>query len=147
MTYLDHLTISTGHTQRSPRAEVADHSIDHTRELLADAIAAGGDIAMPVPGYQIHVEPFGDRRAMLATVSGLDGADLVTFGVAARPAKALWSQLVRLQAMIAPDVAIPPQPGAPWCAAVLLPALAADRAASGWLGDFERCVAWAWIER
>lgn len=37
-----------------------------------------------------------------------------------------------------------PQPPAPWCAALLLPGIVGTDAPE-WLGDFERCLAWAWV--
>ena len=36
---------------------------------------------------------------------------------------------------------------APWLAVITHPTLAAHLGATEWLGDFERCVAWAWITR
>lgn len=39
------------------------------------------------------------------------------------------------------------QPDAPWCAVVLHPSLSAYRGDVEWMGDFERCIAWAWITR
>jgi len=38
-------------------------------------------------------------------------------------------------------------PQAPWCAARLETGLALYPGAAVWLGDYERLVAWAWIER
>jgi hypothetical protein len=42
---------------------------------------------------------------------------------------------------------MPDRPQTPWCAAKLMPGLSAYPAAAMWLGDMERCVAWAWIEK
>ena len=40
------------------------------------------------------------------------------------------------------------RPAEPWCAVLIHLTLAlADPSASAWLGDFERCVAWAWVHR
>ena len=146
MTYLNHLTLNTGHMRRSYRHEVTQDAIDHTQDLLADAIQAGCSVPMPVPGYSLRVEPFGSRRAMIATVSRGD-VPLASLGVASRPAPAMWGQLVALQHQVWPDLAVLDQPPAPWCAAVLLPALALDHGASAWIGDFERCAAWAWLKQ
>ena len=38
-------------------------------------------------------------------------------------------------------------PSVPWCATSPHEPLAVLRDALDWLGDFERCVAWAWITR
>ena len=145
MTYLNHLTLNTGHIRRSSRGDVAPEAISHTRDLLADAIFAGAPIAMPVPGYCLQVEPFGSRRSMLATVSR--GTDpLLSIGVAARATVAMWGQMLALQHQVWPDLPALDQPSAPWCAALLLPALAHDHGAASWLGDFEQCAAWAWLD-
>lgn len=82
------------------------------------------------------------------TVYGPAGAErtpLVTFAVAQDSANGddLWERLAgRFGA--APGLRKPPEP---WCGVVVHPALALDGAARDWLGDFERCVAWAWITR
>ncbi|RUN77309.1 hypothetical protein [Sphingomonas sp. TF3] len=145
MTYLNHLTLNTGDLRRSWLHEVDDAAIEHTRELVADAVAGGGDTDMPVPGYRLHVEPFGSRRAALCTVSR-DDVPLVTIAVAARPSRALWGQMIALRHRIDPDAPALDEPPAPWCAALLLPAAVTDHGAMAWLGDFERCAAWAWID-
>ncbi len=145
MTYIDHLTLNTGHQRRSLRSEVRDDVIDHTRELLADAIDAGGDVDMPVPGYRLYVEPFGSRRAALCTVYR-HAEPIATIGIAARPARALWGQLIALRHRLEPDAPPLGEPQAPWCAVMLLPAIREAADALDWLGDFERCAAWAWIE-
>lgn len=143
MTYLTHLTLNTGHVRRSWLSEVDPAAIDHTRDLLTDAIANGG-VQMPVPGYWLDAEPFGSRRAMMATVRN-DGAPLMVMGVAARAAGALWERLTQTQQAARTSQRVHEQPPAPWCAALLLPALAGDPATK-WLGDFERCAAWAWMQ-
>jgi hypothetical protein len=142
--YLNHLTINTGGTRRSWLYEVSPEALDHTRELLANAIMSGGDVDMPVPGYRLHVEPFGSRRAALCTV--YRGAEpIVTIGIAARPARALWEQLIALWHRLEPSAPAPDEPQAPWCAVMLLPAIKVAPDALVWLGDFERCAAWSWI--
>ncbi|QIG80090.1 hypothetical protein [Stakelama tenebrarum] len=145
MTYLNHLTLNTGHLRRSYRSEVNPSALAHTRDLLADAIEAGGDIAMPVDRYRLHVEPFGSRRAALCTVSRA-AAPIMSMGVAARPARALWGQLIAMRHRLQLDGPELAEPDAPWCAALLLPPSDDDHGAMAWLGDLERCAAWAWIE-
>ncbi len=58
----------------------------------------------------------------------------------------MWRQMVALQQRVWPDLPVLEQPDAPWCVALLLPALATDHGAQAWLGDFERCAAWGWME-
>ena len=66
---------------------------------------------------------------------GADGGD---------HARAAWDAVA---AEGATDPASLRRPPAPWLIVALLPALTAwDRTRWDWLGDFERCLAWAWLE-
>jgi hypothetical protein len=35
----------------------------------------------------------------------------------------------------------------PWCAVILTPNAARQIDQMDWLGDFERCLAWAWLDK
>ncbi|OUJ16471.1 hypothetical protein [Acetobacter sp. DsW_063] len=144
MTYLNHLTLNTAHIRRSMRDEVADEVVTHTRDLLDRALAAVGDADMPIPGYRLHVESFGKRRAMLCTIFE-DTDPVVTFGVASRQSPALWRALRSLQAEAWDAAPMLAEPDSPWIAALMLPALMRNPASGLWIGDFERCAAWAWL--
>jgi hypothetical protein len=39
------------------------------------------------------------------------------------------------------------QPDAPWCAVAIHPSIMMHFDVMGWIADFERCCAWAWITR
>ena len=146
MTYLNHLTLTTGHLRRSRPDEVDNGVVAAVRDLLADSMTGNSRVPLPVPGYHIYAESYGRRAAMRATVYDPDGLTLVTIGVAARPAKALWRDLTIAQYRADPLVTAGQEPQSPWCTAILWPALALDGGgAASWLGDFERCAAWAWL--
>ena len=53
------------------------------------------------------------------------------------------------QMMIAQPGARPglTKPQEPWLAALVYPSAVGYRGDLGWMGDFEACVAWAWITR
>jgi hypothetical protein len=74
---------------------------------------------------------------------------VITIGIAAksRCSAKLW-QMLHNHAMpgipVKTDINAPPS--APWCAARIEGGLAHYPGAAAWLGDFERCLAWAWIE-
>jgi hypothetical protein len=139
--YILHMTLGTGDIRRSWRHEVEDGVVSLIRQQIAEMLAG-----LPVevrPGYAMAGAAAG--AALLATVSR-DRVPLVTIAVAAK-AKAsarLWDELRRPVPGAAAAAGEPPQ--APWVAARLWPALARDPEAAAWLGDFERCLAWAWIE-
>lgn len=144
MSFVHHLTLTTGDLRRSYRNEVDASAIEHASELLADAVQAGGFIDLPVPGYRMFVSPFGERRAALITVHSGEHA-VAAIGIAARPAPALWRALADLARRASPDLPLPGVPQAPWCTVVLLPDLLLHADAAAWLGDFERTMAWGWL--
>ena len=141
MTYLHHVTLATGHQRRSPRAEVAESAMAVMAAWLDRALLVEAPQPLPVPGYT--AEAMTAPGGLVVTVSAVAGVPLVTFGVArrARNAAGLWRRLSGLA-----QVQESEPPPAPWIGVVVLPALATDPAVR-WLGDFERCIAWAWIER
>ena len=146
--YLIHLTLQTGHSRRSPRAEVADHVVTYCRELIDAALAQdGAQIAIQgLPaGWTLSARSAG-RHALLATV-WRDDQPMVTIGVAthSRAGAALWRLLIET----APTPGQPLDcPAEPWVVARLEPALVtASRDVIEALGDLERCLGWAWIER
>jgi hypothetical protein len=131
-TGMQHLTLDTGHTRVSFADEVDPRVLDQLRPLTVT-----GTHPMPrPPGCTVSVAV--DGTAALVTVMRA-GDPLVTFGVAAdeRGAAKLWPLIARL------GVA---QPSAvPWLAVGLEVGVAAHPGDLGWLGDFERCWAWCWL--
>ncbi len=157
--YLAHLTLTTGHLRRSYREEVGDEALALLAPWLARAISTGASEPLPVASLaHFAASATVENGSLLCTVWGPPSSQqsaasvhhvaaipLVTFGVAqrSRQAAVLWPLLVAL-----PGTATGLQrPPSPWCAVSLQPGLLLHHTASEWLGDFERCVAWAWITR
>lgn len=131
-TGMQHLTLDTGHTRVSFRDEIRPDVLG----MLAPMTRTGThDLPHPFAGCEIKVTV--DGTAAMVTVFR-DDAPLVTFGVAADQdgADALWP-------VLGADVAEPS--AVPWLAARLEPGLALHPDDGHWLGDFERCWAWAWL--
>lgn len=145
-TYLDFVTLTTGHRARHPRGAVAAETLDALRPWLDGALAATGPAPLPAPlaGYSAHalLSPGG----LVITVYAHDGAPLTTFGTArrGRDAAKLWGHLVAA-ASPAPSGLI--EPSVPWCAVIVHQSLALHPNATAWLADFEACVAWSWLLR
>ena len=146
---LHHITLTTGHDRISPRDEVYDETIAELTPWLA-GVCENSPQQMPMPesaagmnGYYTVVGIPHGGNGLVVTVYGA-GEPLVTFGVAqdAIVGADLWCRLIG-RFGVAPGVEKPPEP---WCGVVTHPALMFDGEAAWWLGDFERCVAWAWIE-
>jgi hypothetical protein len=128
---MQHLTLDTGDTRVSFRDEIRPDVIDVLQPLTAT-----GTHALPqVPGCTVKVTL--DGPAALVTVFR-DDAPLVMFGVAADEAGAaeLWPLL---------NAQVPEPSAVPWLAVRLQAGLALHPGDGRWLGDFERCWAWAWL--
>jgi hypothetical protein len=148
MTYINHITLSTSHTRRSPRAEVSDETIRALRPWLRAAIENQDDYPLPGPlgacdGFVAQASI--KDGALICHVGHMQSGPLVTFGVATRSRQSgeLWAWMCAQYGSKA-DLLVP---GTPWCAVALHPAYALQHGISAWMGDFERCVAWTWLER
>jgi len=140
-----HYTLNTDHTRHSPRSEVSDAAI----AALTPLVVPGDHIIPGAPRYLCTTTTQGS--ALIATASQ-GQRPCVTMGVApdAAAADAIWPHLQSaylaacdLPGLRSADFAAPHRPGKhPWCAAIVITATP-DEAL--WLGDFERCLAWAWL--
>lgn len=154
---VNHITLTTGHNIRTSRADVADDAMAIVAPLLQSIVGAGQKSPLPVPALSHFAAiAYVQDGGLVVTVYGPSdphqpgqpaSADipLVTFAVTnrSRHSGPLWARLLtnfKHQEGIK-------QPSAPWCAVVLHPSIMAHPNAIGWLADFERCVAWAWITR
>jgi hypothetical protein len=157
MTYITHVTLQTGHARRSPREEVSDATLALLSPWLDQLLAAGTPLPLPVPALShFAASATVDNGALLLTLFAPLGPHqtgkpakaelpMVTLGIAqrSRHGAQLWPLLAQL-----PGIATGlERPAEPWCAVVLHPTLAAYHGDAAWMGDFERCVAWAWITR
>lgn len=131
--HLHHLTLTTGHSRRSSSSEVWQETREQLLPLIREALDGGRPEIMD--GYALTGTARG-RQASTWTVHGAEGP-LVTMLVCRR------GKCVRDWEAIG---GIGPQPQHPYCAVRLEPALAVHADAAHWLGDFERSVAWTWLE-
>lgn len=143
-----HYTLNTGHTRDpSPRSEVSDETIK-----IVEPWCVNGTHELPMPGWSMVVT-IGERGGLLATLY-CERAPVVSIAVAPDDAAAaeLWPAIESLYHKITDlpqhrglDWALAKQPArTPWCAVTLNEASDIYKMAD-WLGDFERCLAWAWI--
>lgn len=144
--YIHHITLTTGHARHSPRAEVHDDALAIIAPWLAEAIAANRPVPLPALGLEQYTAIAIVEVGLVVTVYAPGGVlPLVTFGVAQRSRQGgpLWDTLTEHF----PAAAGLGKPDEPWCAVAVHPGIIACPGAQEWLGDFERCVAWAWITR
>ena len=151
MHYITHITLTTGHMARQHRGDVREETMAVLVPWLSDAIASGQREPIPaVPGGYTALALKQDG-ALVVTVYCRDPEvgspePLATFGVAPRSRSAvpMWALLTSTQPHVLHGLRMP---SAPWCAAVPYNALAGYTDVLEWLGDFERCIAWAWVSR
>ncbi len=152
MSRLYHVTLTTGDVRWSPLAEVRATTIAELTQVLAEC-ERNGSAEFPSPTGLMIVQQLApgasSRHTACWTVREPQGPALVTFGVAvkSRPGAVLWREL---HAIREPGVPIATRaddlPPTPWLAVLVhLPLMFAMQHAD-WIGDFERCLAWAWIE-
>lgn len=136
--FIWHVTLQTGHSSRSYRADVSDATI----ETLLPLVRADGEYPIPsVADRRLRVTRTG--RLLLATI--LAESPICTLAIADRSvgAQKLW-QMIHKGTEAATDPEKPPR--APWCAARFELGLTAHLDDREWLSDFQRCLAWTWIE-
>ena len=138
VTELYHLTIHTGHLRMSPRGEVDDSSI----QAASQWIESGTQTNPLFPGYTFTYEPAGanlvshllhNGQRVLSFVVGVDHqAQQLVKTVAAELAPYWHEETLPL----------------PFCAVFFDADI--DRSPTEdklWFGDYERVVAWTWIEK
>jgi hypothetical protein len=133
-----HVTLQTGHTSRSYRQDVSDATIARLRPLV------GTDGAYEIPGVSARrLQVTRTGRLLLATVQA--ETPICTLAIADRSVGAdrLW-EMIHESTRTATSPARPPP--APWCAARLEPGFASCQGDAAWLADFQRCLAWTFLE-
>ncbi|MDB5926469.1 MAG: hypothetical protein JWN13_5405 [Betaproteobacteria bacterium] len=141
--YIEHITLTTGHTRRSWRHEIDPALMPRIAELVESAREETGALIQMEPECWLRIED--TRKCALITVSAHGQLPLMTMAVAthARCGAQLWRLLHDTAQLKFPERE---RPALPWCAVRLETGLALYPGAAHWLGDMERCVAWAWLD-
>lgn len=152
---LHHVTLTTGDARWSSREEVDPRFLAQLRSLVGECERAG-QCDLPTPdGIMVlrRIAPSSpSRHVAIWALSEPQGPALVTIALAMRDraGAGVWRMLHEFLGTGAqPPLATNANrlPPAPWLAAGLhLPALLPPHPALRWLGDAERCIAWAWID-
>ena len=164
MTFIQHVTLNTGHNKPYNRFECRPETINKAKCLINNALEAGVPISMP-EGELAHLafSCVAEGRKLVVTVygpmgphtkgkpfryTGKNGAPLAICGIAPKSKDAkLWSAMMETYTLVYNK---PPEckdrPSAPWLAAIVTPLSMQFMEAIPVLADFERCMAWAWID-
>jgi hypothetical protein len=140
-----HYTLNTGHAVASPRSGVSRGAIEALQPL-----AEHGGLIPGFSPFRVTVT-HGTGSAVFTIWRGEE--PIVTCGLAwtAEGGAEAWPAIEKLYLdlsdtrpeLVAPGKAAEKPESLPWLAVVLLPSLLnQSRDDVGWLGDFERCMAW-----
>jgi hypothetical protein len=146
-----HYTLNTGTAITSTRTDVSDAVI-----AVCQALLEPGQYGMPVPQlseYVIHIRENGTGGLLFSIER--EGHMIAACGVAdsEESAEVMWIVIERTylnfaeQGLMAESHLEPPvcPTSVPWLA-VVLTGTDDELHAVAWLGDFVRCIAWAWLE-
>ncbi|HET6631533.1 MAG TPA: hypothetical protein VFG73_02340 [Rhodanobacteraceae bacterium] len=153
--YLTHVTLTTGDSRRSYRSECDDGVIAQLGPVVL-ACEATGTAEFPSPTGVMRLDRITDterpsRHVAIWAIREPQGPALVTLALAmtARAGAGVWRALHERHDEPVPLATGPAEaPAAPWLGVIVhVPAIVpAPHPALSWLGDAERCIAWAWIE-
>lgn len=145
-----HYTLNTGHSRTSPRDEVAADVIARMAQFVQVGEHNLGGFHQSFAGYRIVVPE--SPGGLIATLCK-GQAPILTLGAATTADEAaivwpalesLYFQVTESPVMRVADFAASRQPASlPWLAV----ALNSPHLCPSWAGDFERCLAWAWINQ
>lgn len=142
--FIKHITLQTGHSRNSGKSEISPEALALRTDLLTQCLLNQEQpIAIPnVEGYYLKAGNIGGKALFGSVWQG--ERPLITFVVAtkSRNAAKLWHELHR-HSTVTPVTDIDTTPPVPFIAVSLQ--VTADNESMGWLGDFERCLAWAWV--
>ena len=147
-----HYTLNTGHKRYAYRDEILDSVLDVSRYIIKP-----GDHKFPLDVLPDYLVATGDRLEGFAFTVFYKTEPLVTCAVADTPegAESVWPDLEELYNTVTDsgihakmDWKTAKQPNKlPWLSVAVVGSPRLVPAAAEWLGDFERCLAWTWLER
>ncbi|OSI21687.1 hypothetical protein BV912_06395 [Neisseria dumasiana] len=141
-TFISHITVSTGHHRRSYRKEVENNVVELLKSWLPD-LFAGQTRGIIEDKYAVRCDWHNSKSAgftVMRVDDRLAGVDLIKFSVCRHSKKsaAAW-EFVGGRSEI---------PSVPFVAVALIDANITfeDLGFIPAIADFERCLAWAWME-
>jgi hypothetical protein len=148
---LHHVTLNSGHVRaNSPRSEVRASTIDRLLPIMDAALDPDMTAVVPLTGGRFRLSASCGGETLLVVLLGMVAGQwipVMMMGVSpetSEDAAGLWLLLHAEGADLSthPD-SVPPSP---WCAVRMLPGALLFPKVMRELGDFERCIAWTWIE-
>ena len=147
--YLNYISLTTGRVQRSARSAADDKRVELCAGLIPAALAGAEPVLPGVePEIMMHAKDEGHCLSIrLCRVDHPDEPPVMTVGVAAKSkcGEHLWRSLHTnaKTPLVTQNEACPPEP---WCAERLDGEEVAHPECA-MLRDYQRCLAWAYLER
>lgn len=143
--FVYHVTLTTGHTRKSYRDEVDDEAVEVCRALIAHAIDGARPVIPGTDRCRLAAETSRKRGLLCSVREPQHDKPIITFAIAPNSLSAavLWRVLVETARTPVVPMECPP---APYCAVRLEQGAVAHAYVLPVLADFERCIAWAWME-
>lgn len=160
--YLQHVTLNTGHNLPFNGADCDPAVIEIASSLLDFALEQGTRVSLPdgelshlsfeckSQGRKLSIVAYGP---MAPHVKGkpFDGDNVVPIAICAVSPKSkdsdVWATLTESYETIYKKPCSTQRPQAPWLGVVLTPMLSLFEESVDMLADFERCIAWAWMQK
>lgn len=148
--FIRHITLQTGHARDSFAGEVSQDALLLCKNLINKCLDRDGEkVAIPnFDGFYLAAGNVGGRTLLGSVWYGIkQPVPLINFAIAtkSRNAAIAWRELHN-HSTILPVTDAKNVPPVPWVAVSIEPDAAYYSDAIEWLGDFERCLAWAWIK-
>lgn len=147
--HIRHITLTTGHARTIHPGEVSPEAIAVCRDIITRIGAGETSEPVTIPNVGPYsISGRASSKCLVATVwaDGPPSEVIATIGIAAhsRCGASLWRNLHRWGET--PVVTDPESwPEEPWIAVALDAGIVRHEDATAWLGDFERCLAVAWL--
>ena len=133
MEYINHYTNESGHNRKSPRSEVGGEIIDALEKSGMTTPGRYTLDAFDIPGWEVGIKKVG-KSWIVDMLKNKERA--ISF---------LVSKTLDPVAIAEFEPSVTPEP--PYIVVKLIRPTALSFDDMGWVGDFERCLAWALIER
>lgn len=147
MTYIRHITLQTAHSRNIEKSEISAESIEFCTDLITSCLLNPNEKVSikNFDGYYFSAGNTGGK-SLFGTV-WYGELPLVTFVVAkkSRNAAKVWQELHRNVTLEA-KTDVKDVPSVPFIAVSVQVTANLVPDAMSWLGDFERCIAWAWMD-
>lgn len=146
--YINHITLQSAHSRDSFAREVSRATLEACKKLIEKCLASNEIVEIAeYPGFYLLCNQFGGRVLSGSIWYGTKKPiALANFAIAikSKNSKKSWAALHKFSTLTpATDSGKPPS--VPWIAVSIVPEAAAYPDAMQWFGDFERCLAWAWV--